>query len=807
LGILSNFVSLKKIYWKMNSVAMKNLFLLPFCLFISLMGYAQTGTVKGFVYEKSSIETPLPFVNVKIKDTDMGAATNDDGYFQILQVPAGNYVLEVSSIGYQTEEIEIQVNASATVNKKIYLKEGKELDAIDVTSEYGERVTTIRMSQIKATPKDVMRVPTIGGESDLATYFQTLPGVVTTGDQGGQLYVRGGAPIQNKVMLDGMVIYNPFHSIGFFSVFDTDIIRSADIYTGGFNAEYGGRISSVMDISTRDGNKNEFAGKISVSPFGAKLLLEGPIKKPVTEGGSSISYLFSGKTSYLAQTSKVFYPYVNDDGAGLPFNFTDLFGKVSFNGTNGSKFSLFGFNFTDSVKYQSLSDLKWNTFGVGSTFLLVPQASPVLVMGNFSYSKYAISLDDQSSKERMSEVDGFNLGFDFKYYLQRDEVKYGIGIQGFRTNFQTYNSVDRIISQTENTTELNAYINYKLTRGKFLMEAGLRGQYYASLATFSPEPRLGMKLNVNETLRFKFSTGIYSQNLISANSDRDVVNLFYGFLSGSDDLPDTYLNDELEIVERKHPLQKSIHYILGAEYDLGEHFTFNLEGYFKDFTQLTNINRNKIYDESDATKPDLLKYTYIIETGDAKGVDLLVKYSSKKTFVWFVYSLMKATRWDGIQEYAPVFDRRHNINFVFTQLFGEKDAWEVNVRWNFGTGLPFTQTGGYYMNMSFDELSGDYTTANSNDLSIIYSDLNKGRLSDYHRLDFSMKRRFEFTEEKPGGEGLPNKEVVKSRLEIILGVTNVYNRQNIFYVDRVSGNNGKVYQLPIIPTIGFNWAF
>ena len=131
-----------------------------------------------------------------------------------------------------------------------------------------------------------------------------VPGVVFTGDQGGQLYIRGGSPVQNKVLLDGLVVYSPFHSIGLFSVFDTDIIRNTDVYTGGFSAEYGGRISSIMDIKTRDGNKKNFEGKLSASTFGSKLLMEGPLSKT----GKS-SFVFSGKTSYLNKSSELFYKH------------------------------------------------------------------------------------------------------------------------------------------------------------------------------------------------------------------------------------------------------------------------------------------------------------------------------------------------------------------------------------------------------------------------------------------------------------------------------------------------------------------
>ncbi|MFZ5554209.1 MAG: TonB-dependent receptor [Bacteroidota bacterium] len=767
-----------------------------------LIVQSQTGTIRGFIYDKADNQ-PL-FGNAFLEGTEIGASADVNGIFTLSKVPAGTYKLTISLIGYEPQTIDITVTSGEIISKKFYLEEAsEELNEFIINAEKEASQTTIKMSVIKATKKDIDMIPTTGGISDIANYFQILPGVVSTGDQGGQLYVRGGSPIQNKVLLDGMVIYNPFHSIGFFSVFDTDIIRNADIYTGGFNAEYGGRISSVMDITTRDGNSNEFAGKLSVSPFGAKLLTEGPLMKPKKEGGSSISYLLSAKTSYLAQTSKVLYTYV--DTAGLPFNFTDLYGKVSFNGQNGSKINLFGFNFSDSVKYQAISSLKWNSYGAGSNFVLVPTGNPVLILGDFSYSHYGISLDDKTSAERFSEVDGFNLGFDFKYFLKRDEIKYGIDVQGFRTNFVTYNSVNRKISQEENTTEVAGYVSYKFSRGVLLVEPSFRMHYYASLENFSPEPRLGVKYNMNENLRFKFASGIYSQNLISANSDRDVVNLFYGFLSGSDNLPENFVDENGNVVNRNHSLQKAIHYILGTEYDLGDKITINVEGYYKDFTQLTNINRNKIYeDDGTAGVPDVLKKDFIVETGSAMGVDFLAKYNSKKTYIWLTYSLGKVTRWDGVQEYPPIFDRRHNVNFVFTQLLGKNDQWEINARWAYGSALPFTPTQGYYQNISFEDITTDYVTANANDPTIIYGKLNSFRLSDYHRLDLTAKRRWEFKKTWKE-EGKPDKIKVVSLLEAVVSVTNVYNRENIFYVDRVTSE--RVYQLPIIPALGINWSF
>src|SRR5204862_3226235 len=205
-------------------------------------------------------------------------------FFSITRVPAGNYTLMVTSIGFDTISQAISLKQGEILTKKIYVKKSViQFREVEVSAASEEKKTEVQVSVNKITPKEIRQVPTIGGEPDLAQYLQVLPGVISSGDQGGQLYIRGGTPIQNKVLLDGMVVYNPFHSIGFFSVFDPDIIRGVDVYTGGFNAEYGGRISSIMDINKRDGNKKRLSGKISSTTFTAKLILEERLQKVIRE--------------------------------------------------------------------------------------------------------------------------------------------------------------------------------------------------------------------------------------------------------------------------------------------------------------------------------------------------------------------------------------------------------------------------------------------------------------------------------------------------------------------------------------------
>ena len=779
----------------MNNRPLSRLFFTTlFVLFTAYAAVAQDNSIKGFVYEESTGE-PMMFTNVYLKGTTYGGSTNENGYFNINRIPDGRYTLLITSVGYDTVSEVFNLSKGQSVSRKYYMKEtSQKLETVTITADKIEARTETKTSVITVTPKTITKIPSVGGQADFAQYLQVVPGVIFTGDQGGQLYIRGGSPIQNKVLLDGMVIYNPFHSIGLFSVFDTDIIRNADVYTGGFGAEYSGRISSIMDISTRDGNKKRISGKIGGNTFGAKVMVEGPLKKAKNPDDATLSFILSAKNSYLEQTSKIFYPYASENG--LPFNFQDIYGKISLNAPNGSKVNFFGFSFNDQVNnYMSLSDFGWNSYGAGTNFLVIPGKAPVMIEGNIAYSSYTSRMKEADAPDRYSNINGFNMGFDFSQFMGKSTLKYGIEMLGYTTDYQTYSVYGHSkIGDKVNSTEIGIYAKYKAVLGKFLLEPSFRLQFYASLSDLSPEPRLAVKYNSTDWLRLKAAAGMYSQNFVAATSDRDVVNLFYGFLSGIDNLPATYDGKPINSY-----LQKANHFILGAEFDLSKNATVNLEGYWKDFVQLTNINRNKIYADAPNEIPDLLKKDFTKETGDAYGFDVSLKYEDQHWYVWAVYALGFVTREyekaveGGVEltQYAPHFDRRHNINLILTYTAGAKRQWEFSGRWNFGSGFPFTQVQGFYEYYSFqDGINFDYTTTNG-ELGVLFSELNGGRLPTYHRFDLDVKRKFFFSE--------------NINLEVDLGVTNVYNRNNVFYVNLITSDVAR--QLPILPTLGLTFTF
>ncbi len=759
----------------------------------SFLGFTvlSQGTVRGIV-KSAEDGNSVPFAKVLLLGTENFASTDIDGLFSIPKVPAGTYTLRATSAQFEDYKEEIEVTDNGITELTIEMTAGKTLGTVNIDYLDKERKIDPGISVVKITKKDILRVPVTGGVSDIAGYFQTVPGVVSTGDQGGQVYVRGGTPIQNKILLDGMTIYNPFHSIGFFSVFETDLIRSADIYTGGFNAKYGGRISSVMDITYRDGNTKRLGGKVGVSPFTSSLLLEGPISK-----ANNVSFVLSGKASLLEQTSRTLYPYIND-GEGLPFNFYDLYGKVSVQGDAANKVSFFGFSFNDQVTYQAVSDLNWQSFGGGSNFIFVPQNSELFMKGRLNFSRYDIALKEENLEDRTSGIFGAELAFDFTYYLQgKSRLDYGFGFNLFRTEFQTFNEVNKKIEENNNTNEAGAYVSYRYVTDnrRFILEPSIRFQGYSSVGQVTAEPRFSGKVNVTEKFRLKAAGGYYTQNFTSTTSDKDVVNLFYGFITAPQDLPSDFTKPNGEEVSINNGLQKAWHAIAGTEVDLSDKLSLQIEAYYKWFTQMTNINRNKIYEDNVANTDidDLFKKDFIVESGQAYGGDIVLTYTSKKLYLWGVYSLGKVTRWNGFEYYAPVFDRRHNINLIGTYTFGEKEDWEITARWNLGSGLPFRQTVGVYEEPVINSIGDDYQNGNPGEISFLYDNQNNGRLPTYHRFDLNVKKMFEST------------KFTNLKWEIVAGVTNMYSRQNIFYVNRVT--NEKVFQLPIMPSLAVSMKF
>ncbi|TVQ50992.1 MAG: TonB-dependent receptor [Saprospirales bacterium] len=755
--------------------------LITLLVFFHFVGSSQTGIIRGEVFDEETGE-PIMFGNVFVVELGTGVNTDVNGFFTIPSVPEGEYRLVATYLGYDSTSTTVVLRRGDVQFVRIFLQSsGVTLTEVDVSARREQARSDVQVSRVSISPRELRSLPATGGDPDLAQYLPVLPGVIFSGDQGGQLYIRGGSPVQNRVLLDGMTIYNPFHSIGFYSVFDTETIQNVDVYTGGFGAEYGGRMSAVIDITTRDGNMRRHGGFVSVSPFQSRALLEGPILR-MDEGnrGGAISYMISAKTSYLDQTSKSLYSYASDS-LGLPFSFNDIYGKVTFLGATGSKVSLFGFSHNDKVDYTGIASIGWNSYGGGGTMRIVPSNSSVIIGATVAFSRYELEMVEANEGPRFNAISGFDIGLDFSYFGANSELKYGFNIHGLSTEFSFRNFVGFTFSQETNNTEVSGFLNLKQKWGDAIIEPGIRLHYYASLNRMSFEPRLGAKWNLTDNFRLKAAAGIYSQNLISTVNDRDIVNLFNGYLSATGE---TIFEpgSTSDLVDSR--LQTAYHIGGGFELDLFDNLIeINFEPYYKRYNMIININRNKLR-RSDPN--------YIAETGDAYGIDFFARYDRNNLYLWATYSLSYVDRDDGFQTYPTNFDRRHNVNFLATYKFGKDRNWEIGGRWNLGSGFPFTQIRGYFGNFPFfDPNDLDYTTGNPDVRPLFDENLNQGRLPYYHRLDMSLKRFIELGRH--------------TELELTASVTNVYNRKNIFYYDVLELE--RVDQLPILPSLAAKFSF
>ncbi len=774
-----------------------------FLFFSVAIAQSHDGTVKGFVYDKKTGE-PLINTTIRVANGKTGVQTDVNGYFSIT-LPSGSYTMLITSLGYDSSSITVNLLPETVVSKKILLSQKEtELKSIEVSGRKTEKITHINTGVTNISPRELKLLPSAGGEPDIAQYLQVIPGVVFTGDQGGQLYIRGGSPAQTGIYLDGVTIYSPFHSIGLFSVFETEAIRNVDVYTAGFGAQYGNRTSAIVDIHTKDGNKNEMSGIVSVSPIMSRALLEGPLVKSKKNPGAGITYLVTAKSSYLDQTSKSIYggfgePY----SSGLPYKFTDVYGKVTFSGDNGSKLNVFGFDFDDHANllndttHQNIADYHWTAKGAGATFVVSPGSSSSLIDGKFAYSNYNISLNQTNTPldtlPRTSQINGFEAAINFTYFLPNySQLKYGVEVSGFHTALSYYTQPGISVLDNGQSTLAGMYFLFRHNfSSKFIIEPSIRLQYYSELNKLSPEPRLGIKYNISDNVRLKAATGIYSQNIISTKSDQDIVNLFSGFLLS----PDQQIRD-VNGNTVKTNLQTAYHLVGGIEVDV-QRVEFNLEPWVKYFGQVDELNRNKM---------QVADADFVAASGLAKGVDLSAKYTYDRIYLWGAMGAQSVnyTSIDSkgnTQTYPTPFDTRFNANAVASYTLGKKKDWDVSARFNIHSPFPFTQTQGFYEAQpdlplgsppNPNALNSSNPATRNGGLGVIYADqINGGRLSWYHRLDLSVKKKFPLTK--------------KTKLEATFAVTNVYDRQNVFYVNRIT--NEITYQLPIFPSINLTYSF
>jgi ferric enterobactin receptor len=747
-------------------------------------------TLTGIVRDKSSGEA-LPFATVLVKGTTIGASTNTDGYFTLLKVPTDTNTLVVQYIGYDKSEIFL----SPKTPKKNYLIEIKpSIQNLKIVNIVGQKdnvlmVNKSDVSMIKMTPKKLEQLPNIG-ERDVLRSFQLMPGVSASNESSSGLYVRGGTPDQNLVLYDGFTVYHVDHLYGFFSAFNSNALKDVQLYKGGFESKFGGRLSSVTEITGKTGNQKKFNLGADISLLSFNAFVELPIGKKFS---SIIAFRRSYKGPIYNKIFKTFnYGVTSAPKEGGPGGrqqqnttitsyFYDLNGKFTycptskdilslsfFNGTDkldnsssmsapsfGASNSNFGMNSTDLTKYGNIGSSlkwsrKWNDKIYGNTIL--------------SFSKY-YSIRNRSQERSMTNESGetttTNNGvfennnlkdYSFKTDYQWDLFNFSqLQFGGFGTYFDinyTYaqNDTSNVLDRVNNAILAGGYLQSKtkLFKDKLQFLPGIRVSYYETTKQLYYEPRVSISYNITNKLTIKGSTGKYYQ-FANRVTREDIM-------SGSKDF--WILSDGTSV-----PVSSAIHYIVGLSYET-TNYVFSAESYYKKINNLTEYSlrfnpspMGVSYDEN-----------FFNGYGFSKGIEFLAQKKSGKFNGWVSYTLGEALNHFDIysDSYYPANqDVTHEFKVV--SLYQYK-RWDFSATWIYATGRPYTAPSGAYSITLLDGTTQDFFTVTSK---------NGLRLPDYHRCDISVNYKL-----LAGNKGDKKRKEVGY---IGFSIFNLYDRKNIWY--------------------------
>ena len=709
--------------------------------------------MRGFVTDSTNGEA-LVFCNVFLKEINTGASTNDRGLYLVKSIPSGKeYEVTVSYVGYKTKNLNVFVKPEGITELDVQLTPlSVELQTIEKVGEKIVRENQIDISLDRISVKQIEVLPK-GVETDIFRTLQYVPGVNSTGDVTAKYYVRGGSGDQNQVLLNGVEIYNPFHSLGLFSVVDPDMINSMEFYKGGYTAEYAGRISSVMNIISKDGNINRFGFTGGVSFLTAKALFEGPIPNG--------SFMITGRKSYNSEVLKNFF---NDQT--VPIDFYDLSFKVTYSSSdifNHAKFSVFGYFTNDKVDYNNplREEFSWQNNLVGFEWLQIYDI-PLFSRLGISLSTFEgeVIPNLSSLKPRYNSLDDFTITFDMNYvYDNRDEIGLGLKLKTVNSEFSQVNFVGLESNIEDFAGNISVYGKYKFLRWKnFGLDAGARinltGLSTSGSGTF--EPRVSLTYRFLPTMAFKAAWGIYLQELLTVSDEDEIISIFEPWIITPD-----YLN-----------AAKSIQYIAGLDIDITDQTLFSIEGYYKLLQNIPIVNDEK-FSQSD---PDLVS-----GKGESYGWEFLLDYSQEPFNVTTSYTLSWAYRQRDDWVYYPKYDTRHSVNLILEFNLGS--GWTASGAWNYSSGYPFTEMIGFYDKFFFNNGLPNEIRGGEFRQYTYLGDKNLGRLPSYHRMDLSLLKRLNLS---------------FMNMELGVSVINLYDRQNIFYFNRDTGET--VNMLPLLVT-------
>ncbi|MGE5351047.1 MAG: TonB-dependent receptor [Acidobacteriota bacterium] len=747
----------------MNELKLPGSLLFLFVLLLTVFSnssytFAQgSGNLRGLVTDSTSGEV-LTYASVAIQELSIGAYSDSKGYFLITSVPAGRpLTLVVSYMGYYPKKIIVRLEKGKMTHLNI--KMIPQSVVLPMVEKIEKRITEENATDIslqRITIKELELMPK-GVETDIFRSLQYMPGVRSTGDVSARYYIRGGASNQNLVMINGATIYNPFHAFGLFSIVDPEMVNNIEFYKGGFTSEYGGRISSVMNIFTKDGNKNSYGVKAGISYLSAKALVEGPIPYG--------SFIVTGRKSY---SSDIYKKFLNDKS--IPLDFYDLSFKVNYSNpefVEGSKITVQGLLSDDRLMNQdpTKADLKWANNVFGFKWFQISD-SPLFFELGLSVSNFLgeVIPNYSTSRPKKNEVREISMKMDCSYvYDSKDELGIGLNITDLNTRLFLENFSGAVTNIGSSGTNFSLYAKYKFLRFKNLgVDLGTRINLTGLSANggkFFNEPRLSFTYRPIPQIALKGACGIFQQEITTLTDESEVISLFEPWII----IPE-YLNPST-----------ARHYILGLETNFTENLSFETEGYYKSISNFPALNENKVF-ESDR---DLIS-----GTGEAYGVEFMLKWKFLDFF--FMGSFSRGWTYKTVEgwTYYPKYDSRNSLNLTLEYNFG--NDYQASAIWVYNSGLPFTKLTGYYDKLEASDYFNQLNMLTPYQPFLLLGDKNLGRLPDYHRLDMSLSKKFTTS---------------FANFYLDVSAINIYNRKNIFYFERNTGK--RVNMLPFLPTATF----
>lgn len=779
-------------------------------LFVSNIALAQqsvSGTISGIVTEAESGEAVIGAAVAVYADSGMigrkalrGAITNKFGFYSISGVAPGRYLVQVRSIGLANAIKDITIASDASdVRLNMRLNEAAVQTTEVVVEANADRSATGSISSVDLRPGFMEQLPSLGGEVDVFRTLQLLPGVKAVSEISSGLYVRGGSPDQNLILLDGVIVYNPSHLGGFLSTFNSDALRDVRLIKGAFPAEYGGRLSSVVDMTMREGTNEKFSGSGGISLISSRLTVEGPISDDAT-------FMLSGRRMYLDLLTSL-----HPDADDIPkYYFYDANAKVNYRIGESDHVYLSGYFGRDVLNSPVTDDgdvftINWGNITANLRWMHI--VSPTLFT-NFSaiYTDYDFATEfterygggpgggsNSSYFKSVTGVRDFMLRGEAQWFPHPDHiVKAGIEATEHRfradatAEFSDFARIDRDPTiRTSLDASLYLQDEWQITP-VLSTNVGARLYYFENGDYMRAEPRVSAAYNLTDkvTLKGAFSMGNQFLHLVARN---DIS------------LPTDVWFPSTETVKPAEAMQA----VLGVESSLfGSEYLLTVEGYYK---TMKNVLEYK--DTASFSLDVPLENAFAAGDGEAYGVEVFLNKRIGSFTGWIGYTLAWTKRtFPEVNRDLPFYprhDRRHDVSVVLVQRIG--DSWELGATWVYGTGQAYTvPTGQYQFNHS--EVPDASVEFDYFDDRLDYTGRNEYRLPAFHKLDLNFAHSFEMF-------SLPFK--------LSLNLYNAYGHKNVFaqFVEReqaqdpVTGTYYDNYKFkrftlfPFVPTIGLSFKF